>query len=142
MEMHEKLKIIVVENSRLLRTTIADVLLRMPEVRIVWPLADCAELVETACNTDPHIIFVDLTAAFYRRETMLRVRTMFPDARLVILAEHADDLYLLDSVFPGRIPKDKVIFKSAFVQAATDLIEELSGEMLVSSVQSTEGVYA
>ena len=88
------LRVLIADDSDLVRQILADRLGAMPDVEIVGEAADGLEAVQQTEAVRPEVVLLDLQMPRMSGLQALRaIRDSVPEARVVILTNHADPIY-------------------------------------------------
>jgi DNA-binding NarL/FixJ family response regulator len=94
MNSHATTNLFVVEDSSSIRTRIAEMLARMPEVRIVGEAGHAPEAIAGILALRPHGVLLDLNlGATSGMEVLRQVRGIAPEITFVVLTNHAEPQY-------------------------------------------------
>ena len=88
------LRVFVADDSRLIRSLIADVLCATDDLELVGEAADGAEAVDRAQEIEPEVVVLDLQMPRMSGLDALRIlRRRLPQTEVVILTNHGDAVY-------------------------------------------------
>jgi DNA-binding NarL/FixJ family response regulator len=98
------IKILIVEDEPLLRSTLVQLLQQEPDLEIVAAAADGKQAVSLALVRNPDVVLMDLALPVLDGiEATRRIKTQLPDTAIVALTHLADDDNLFAAIKAGAI---------------------------------------
>lgn len=120
------LRILIADDSDLVRQILADRLGGMAEVEIVGQATDGEEAVRQTEAVRPEVVLLDLQMPRMSGLQALRaIRKMVPEARVVVLTNHADAVYRRTCIAAGAA---FFLDKSTDLEGLDDVIRGLATE--------------
>ena len=100
--MSKQIRIAIAEDFELERKGLISLLTRFPNFQVVLEAGNGRELLEGIRKAKPHILLLDINMKVMDgRETFKRVRSMYPDVKIIMLTEHFDDEYIIEFISQG-----------------------------------------
>jgi DNA-binding NarL/FixJ family response regulator len=108
-----KIRLMIIEDNRLLREGLAEMLSRQPDIRIVSAIGDRENTLERISDAKPHVVLMDLGLRNQNSLRMVRsVRKSHPETKLVVMdliPTQADMLEYVEAGVSGFLLKDATI---------------------------------
>lgn len=103
-EPEEPVRVLVVDDQRLIRESIASLLDIQPGISVVDTAADGADAIERALALRPDVILMDVRMPTMNGiDATVVLRTQLPDCRVVMLTTFDDEAYVVDALRAGAV---------------------------------------
>ncbi len=100
--MPEKIKLLMVEDHKLLRVGLKAIFERYPNMEIIGEAEDGQQAVKMARELKPDLILMDIgLPVFSGIEATRRIKESNPDIKIVILTSHTDEKEVFDALSAG-----------------------------------------
>lgn len=127
----ERVRILIVDDHVLFRVGIAQILSKEPDLDVVGEAEDARSAVDTALDTSPNIVLMDLSLPSPGGiETTQRIKRELPSTSVIVLASAEDDDSLFDAIKAGAAA---FILKDVGPDDLVNIIRRVSnGEYLIN----------
>ena len=127
----ERTRILIVDDHVLFRVGIAQILSKEPDLDVVGEAEDARSAVDTALETSPNIVLMDLSLPSPGGiETTQRIKRELPSTAVIVLASAEDDDSLFDAIKAGAAA---FILKDVGPDDLVNIIRRVSnGEYLIN----------
>jgi DNA-binding NarL/FixJ family response regulator len=109
----QKIRLMIIEDNRLLREGLADMLAMQPDMRVVSALGDRESTVAKISDVNPHVLLMDLGLRNQNSLRMVRaVRNSLPDTRVIVMdlvPTQEDVLEYVEAGVSGFLLKDATL---------------------------------
>ena len=118
----EKIKVLVVDDQTELAEEIAEILRTDEQLEVVGTAADGFEALEKTAKTQPDVVLLDIRMPNMNGVVATqRIKTEFPNAKVLILTTFDDSDYILNAINNG---------------ASGYLLKDIGGDALIDSVKN------
>ena len=118
----EKIRVLVVDDQTELAEEIAEILKTDEELEVVGTAADGFEALEKTAKTQPDVVLLDIRMPNMNGVVATqRIKTEFPNAKVLILTTFDDSDYILNAINNG---------------ASGYLLKDISGDALIDAVKN------
>ena len=118
----EKIKVLVVDDQTELAEEIAEILRTDEQLEVVGTAADGFEALEKTAKTQPDVVLLDIRMPNMNGVVATqRIKTEFPNAKVLILTTFDDSDYILNAINNG---------------ASGYLLKDISGDALIDAVKN------
>lgn len=116
------IRVLIVEDEPLLRTTLAELLRHQADLRVVGTASDGLQAVSEAASRQPDVVLMDLALPVMSGiEATRKIREQLPNTQVVVLTHLADDASLFSAIKAGAI---SYVLKDSSVENILEVIRE------------------
>ena len=133
--MKQKLKVLLADDHKLLRSGLKLLLQRNPDLAVVGEAADGEQTLQLFQQLEPELLLLDLSMPkMYGLDCLREIKSRWPEAKVIVLTMHEDENYIKQAMQAGAAA---YVHKSA---ADTDLFKAIeavqAGQLYLSQQDS------
>jgi DNA-binding NarL/FixJ family response regulator len=98
----EKIKVLLADDHQIFRDGIISMFTEVPDMEVCCVASNCDELLSAFKDRNPDVVLLDLSMpGISGLEIIPELKTIKPDARILVLSMHTNEYYIYKSVIAG-----------------------------------------